>query len=142
MGQDLKDEFNKLVQDWIEYWSIFSDPSKNTRDFRKAVATGEHPLSYVTFKEAEYIKNEPEIAWSLVLELVANAQSEKILALIAAGPLEDLLNRYPEQYIKAIEEQARKNKTFKKCLSGVWESRIPKPIWKRILNVTDDRKRL
>ena len=100
--------------------------------FRKAISTGEHPLSDVLQKEAEYIRKQPDEAWKLILQLVSKAKSDLMLAQIAAGPLEDLLNQYPDKFILPIEEEARKDVRFRKCLTGVWESGIPLPIWKRM----------
>lgn len=48
---------HKFADDWIEYWKIASNPDKNSRAFRKAIETGEHPLAYVLEKEAEYLKH-------------------------------------------------------------------------------------
>lgn len=133
---------NKFAEDWIEYWEIRNDPSRNTRTFRKAIETDEHPLSYVSFQEAETIKNQPEAAWRFILELVARAKSDLMLAMIAAGPLEDLINQYPDQFIQQIEEEARKDARFRKCLTGVWENGIPTPIWKRMVAACGNTPRL
>lgn len=109
----------QFADDWIAYWKIASDPAKNTRAFRKAVETGEHPLSYVLEQEARFLK-QPEMAWQLILELVARADSDMLLSLIGAGPLETMLHRYPGQWTAKIEEQARKDGRFKQCHSYVW----------------------
>lgn len=115
-----EESIRQLARNWIQYWEIASDPDRNTRTFRKQIASGEHPLSDVTFKEAELVNKHPAAAWQLILELVAQTHNEKILALIAAGPLEDLLNRYPDDYKKLAQEMARKDPRFRQCLEMVW----------------------
>ena len=110
----------KLAVDWIHYWQIASNPELNTRTFRKQIERGEHPLSYVLSQEAELMNKDPEGAWQLILELIPKAENEGILALIAAGPLEDLLNRYPDNFKERVDEMARKDALFRKCLAMVW----------------------
>jgi hypothetical protein len=132
-NQNLEDTIQKFIKAWMECMEIRTDPSRNTRTFRKAIEQGEHPLTYITFREAEYIKNEPETAWRIILELIKKSKSNIMLSMIAAGPLENLINGYPDKFIMLIEEQARKNVRFRKCLTGLWQSGIPAPIWNRIV---------
>lgn len=131
-NQNSEDAIQKFVADWLEYYEIKNDPSRNTRAFRKAIETGEHPLADIPFTEHEYIRTEPETAWRIILELTERS-NDNLLGMIAAGPLEDLLNEHPDKFIQRIEEQARKSIRFRECLTGVWKSGIPGPIWERIV---------
>ncbi len=56
----------------------------------------------------------------------------KVLAVVAAGMLEDLLKNAGEEYIDRVETLARDNATFGRMLTGVWSSQIPSPVWERV----------
>lgn len=114
-----KKALSQIADDWIIYWRLASDPATNTRPFRKSVETGKDPLPCVLGQGENYLK-QPEMAWEFILELVERADSDMLLCLIGAGPLETLLSRYPEPFIKKSEDQARKDARFKICLSHVW----------------------
>ena len=58
--------------------------------------------------------------------------SEKILANIAAGPLEDLLVYHGEKFIDRVEEAAQSDPVFKKMLGAVWQNAIPDDVWNRV----------
>jgi hypothetical protein len=57
-----------------------------------------------------------------------------VLANIAAGPLENLLTRSPEQFIDRVAEEARRDARFRGCLTGLW--RVPNSIRPRIEKYT------
>ena len=54
------------------------------------------------------------------LELIEASESEAELAYIAAGPLEDLLNRLGEPAAAALELPARRSEKVRKALEAVW----------------------
>lgn len=64
----------------------------------------------------------------LVAELECDIESS-ILATIAAGPLEDLLNGAGLQFIDRIMALAKSNRRFAKMLTGVWRSDIEPEVW-------------
>jgi hypothetical protein len=68
----------------------------------------------------ELVRNDPEAGWTIILELIEAAQADQVLADIAAGPLEDLLHRSPDQFLDRMEVQARQDFNFRRCLTGVW----------------------
>jgi hypothetical protein len=85
----------------------------------------------------DLVLNRPEEAWPVILELISNAPSNQILADIAAGPLEDLVRQYPEQFADRVEIQARKDPRFRLCLTGVWYSNdLPRDIRDKIEKYT------
>jgi|LakMenEpi03Aug12_release.lakeMendotaPanAssembly.Ray.scaffolds.fasta_scaffold515828_2 hypothetical protein len=126
-------EIKQLAIDWIDYQKIALDPKTCTREFRKAVEQGTHPLSYAIHEIEDYLYSYPDAAWQLILELMILADTPLLLANIAAGPLETLLHKYPYQYIDRIEQQAKKDKKFKECLGYVWQGGVPEEIWRRII---------
>ena len=56
----------------------------------------------------------------MVTRLVELSPDDRILANVAAGPLEDLLKLQPHAFIDRIEEKAREDAKFRRCVSGVW----------------------
>ncbi|AUD77727.1 hypothetical protein CW740_00140 [Kangiella profundi] len=79
------------------------------------------------------LENEhPELCWKIILEILHREPSQKVKEMLAAGPLEDLIDLHGEEYIEVIEEEAKINPEFRKLLRGVWESSTPE-IWNRVL---------
>jgi hypothetical protein len=83
---------------------------------------------------ADLIEFSPETAWEFILEASARDLSEKRRCFLAAGLLEDLLGKHGEKLISKVELEARNCPGFKALLSGVWQGRMPGPIWARVQN--------
>ena len=81
------------------------------------------------------VRNEPEMAWNIIQMMVQNAGSDKILANIAAGPVEDVLAKHGHLLIGRIEAAARKEPVFKKMLGGVWRNAMSEDVWSRLQKV-------
>ena len=78
----------------------------------------------------EIIDRDPEMGWLLVLDLVEAAPDDLVLANIAAGPLENLLNNSSDLLVDRVDNEARRNPKFRRCLTGVWG--LPTSIQSRI----------
>lgn len=74
--------------------------------------------------------------WNVLLAILVlpEPMPDKVLADVAAGLLEDLLNGAGYEYIDRIEHLARENATFGRMLTGVWPSQIPAEVWERVVN--------
>ncbi|MCW9027779.1 MAG: hypothetical protein OQJ80_02510 [Kangiella sp.] len=92
--------------------------------------SGELHWSVNKFFELE--NEHPELCWKAILEVLHREPSEKVKDILAAGPLEDLIDTHGEEYIEVIEEEAKINPEFRKLLRGVWESSTPE-VWNRVL---------
>lgn len=88
--------------------------------------------SWVSGDLDELVKNEPILALEIIIELITHANSIQTLAYIAAGLLEDLLNKHSYKIIEKIETKAAESQRFRLCLSGVWKTKIPDDIWERL----------
>jgi hypothetical protein len=86
------------------------------------------------------ISYKPEVAWEVILQLIHRAFSEKIIGLIAAGPLEELLAQHGEAFIKQVEEMARKDERFCFCLAGVWQNAISASVWQRVVKAVGNQR--
>lgn len=83
------------------------------------------PLFAVCGQVDDLVERDPEAAWSLTLEVIAAAGDDRVLAAIAAGPLENILCRSLEQFIDRTELEARRDPKFRRCLTGVWGLSAP-----------------
>jgi hypothetical protein len=111
-----------LVKSWIKY-------SKDSKKYSTRF--------WAVDKVCDYVQHEPEIAFKIILLLIQEANEDRILALIAAGPLEDFTRLYYKEYMDTIETQLRQNPSFRKCMTGVWfGSNFPKSVLKTILKYT------
>lgn len=78
------------------------------------------------------VRDEPEIAWSAILKILEQSLTDEQFALLAAGPLEDLLAMHGLQFIERVEHEAEKNPRFKELLGGVWQNQMTMEIWGRV----------
>jgi hypothetical protein len=69
------------------------------------------------------VSNEPEVAWTIIIRLVAISPSDSILASIAAGPLEDLLVNHGPGFAERAVALSKQDARFRKCLRGAWLGR-------------------
>ena len=76
---------------------------------------------------------DPEDCWCAILEILSRHPSGDVIAVLAAGPLEDLLVRHGPEFIDRVEQQSRQDAAFRHLLGGVWPSSIPWAVWQRII---------
>jgi Family of unknown function (DUF6869) len=88
----------------------------------------------------ELVRDDVDRAWDVVLELVGRAVDDRLLAYVAAGPLEDLIKWHPHEIIDRVEQQARRDARFRRALSGVWG--VPSSIEERVRTILGDEPRL
>ena len=72
-----------------------------------------------------------EECWQGILAVVHKKPSDWVLGMLAAGPVEDLLQQSGAQFIDRIETEARRDPTSRSMLSGVWQSGSP-DVWARL----------
>jgi hypothetical protein len=72
-----------------------------------------------------------EVCWSGILAVVRRRPSQRVLGMLAAGLVEDLLDEAGAKFIDRIEAESRRDPVFKSMLNGVWESGAP-DIWARV----------
>lgn len=77
---------------------------------------------------------EAEDAWEAILEVLKRQPPAEVIGMLAAGPLEDLINDWGPTFIDRIETEARKNPAFHHLLGGVWKSSTPE-VWQRIESI-------
>jgi hypothetical protein len=84
---------------------------------------------------SELCETSPDRCWEVIDEIRRSDGSDKILASLAAGPLEDLLVQHGHWFIDAVETLARDDEQFRKLLGAVWQNDIAEDVWVRIKRV-------
>jgi len=74
----------------------------------------------------------PESVWSAILKILEHDLTEEQIALLAAGPMEDLLAAHGIQFIERVEREAEQNPRFNHLLGGVWRSSMTEDVWGRV----------
>jgi len=76
--------------------------------------------------------DEPEKAWNAIQEIIALDQSDNILAMVGAGPFEDLMVHHGTLLIDRVESCARVSPPFRRMLGVVWKNEIADHVWDRL----------
>ncbi len=88
--------------------------------------TSEHPLWWAVRGFMDLIlergETEPDDCWRAILRVLELEPPDKVISILAAGPLEDLIGRHGPQFIDRIETESRRNPKFRHLLGGVWTS--------------------
>lgn len=83
-------------------------------------------------KMCELARRDPDLCFSVILEVLASTHDQDVIAVLAAGPLEDVLVHHGARMIPKLEKVAGRDERFKHLLAGVWPSRIAPDVWARI----------
>jgi hypothetical protein len=121
------EDLNQLAKNWITYWT--TQPESQERD----------ELFWVCEKEWDLVREDPESAWRLILEVLKLDQSNHIMEVLSAGPLEDLLAQHGLHFIERVEREAKNNPGFATLLGGVWKNTMSDDVWARV-QASWDRK--
>jgi hypothetical protein len=78
------------------------------------------------------VTEDPERGLALVKEVLRIETHPRMLSVLAAGLLEDLICTEREDVIAAVEAQAHASESFRWLLGGVWYSRVAPAIAQRI----------
>lgn len=97
----------------------------------------EHPCYWAIEKFADLEAGFPELCWQAIREIVERQPAHKILANLAAGPLEELVELHGPEYIDRIEKEAQSSSSFRVLLRELWET-TNETIWSRILRARAD----
>jgi len=90
---------------------------------------------------SDLTKDHPDLALQFVLKVFEKGMSEKMLSMLAAGPLEDLLERNGAVVIDRIETMARQDPKFRDLLGGVWQNAMSNDLWQRVERAANRTKR-
>ena len=68
----------------------------------------------------------------IVLAVLERTSDMDVLAVLAAGPLEDYLVKCGDAEIERIEALAASDDKFKNLLAGVWKNAMSNAVWDRV----------
>jgi hypothetical protein len=93
----------------------------------------DHPLWWAVEKAMYCIEQtNGDALLQFVLAVTDKEPPASVLAVLAAGPLEELIAYSGQEFIDRIEVEARRNPRFRYLLGGVWQHGTPEPIWARV----------
>lgn len=116
-----KEELNKIADAWI----AGSEAERETPEYKRNWWALEQVMNWSLDKE-------PEKLWQFVLTAYKRNFSDRVLSVLAAGPLEDLLARHGADYIEQVERLAETDEKFNLLLGGVWRNSITDEVWNRV----------
>jgi hypothetical protein len=103
--------------------------------YRDSPVLREHDPRYKSIMELDRLAyEEPATAWNLILSILEVDRSTRVLEMLAAGPLEDLIEYHGSEFVDRIEQRALADSEFRRLLGGVWKSGTP-AVWRRIAAV-------
>ena len=81
----------------------------------------------------DLIREQPERGWPLALTLCERlTPDEEAVALLAAGPLENLLSEHGPSFIDRVEARAATDEKLNHLLGGVWRLSMSGDVWARV----------
>lgn len=114
-----------LMQCWARGWS--SDPVEKAE------------YGWACMEPVDDARDNPERAWQCILFALDSPQCSEHFAVLAAGPLEDLLSFHGVAFIDRVETLARRSPQFASLLGEVWQFQMTDEIWHRVRQVWDRR---
>lgn len=64
--------------------------------------------------------SEPDTLWEVVLNVLKLRPSEEVLGMLAASPLEDLIQDHGVRFVDRVADEAGRNPAFAALLPKVW----------------------
>lgn len=114
-------ELNRIADAWIA--------AQEAED-----GTPEHKANWWAVSQVMdwHFDDEADLLWRFILLSCKRRVSDRVAAVLAAGPLEDLLAKHGSNYIDRVEQLANKDEDFNWLLGGVWRSSITTDVWMRV----------
>ena len=75
---------------------------------------------------------DPSETFAAILAMVQIGGSDELIAHVAAGPLEDFLGKYGEQFIEAVHAIALREPQLRHALQFVWRGSMSTDVWRRV----------
>jgi hypothetical protein len=110
------------------------------RDYTLAwTGRGDSSHSWASDELHDMVHAKPERAWPIILSLIRESPADDFLAIVAAGPLEDLLWEHGAVFMDRVETLAAEDRHFRHALAGVCgSSQMSAELWKRLRGAVGD----
>ncbi|MEA9588297.1 hypothetical protein VC279_00570 [Xanthomonas sp. WHRI 10064A] len=109
------------IETWASAYIAFQQDGAGTNE--------NHPLWWAVKRFMDAPGSDE--SWSTILAILGKNPPDSVIGVLAAGPLEDLIQDSGLDYIERIELEARRNPAFRHLLGGVWKSGTPE-VWARL----------
>lgn len=112
----------EIAEEWIEMWSASEVPAVG-------LGVGASVLDW------ELPRQQPDRCLAAILEVLGRidtSEPNRLLGVLAAGPLEDLLEHSGNFVVDQVDLLARRDPAFRLLLNGVWVSGISPDIVARL----------
>jgi len=119
-----KADLDKLVDAWIAGIAR-DDRGRPTNEYEKNWWALEIVMNWI-------YDNQHELLWSFILAVHARDINGKVSHHLAAGPVEDLLSEFGDDYIERVEALAASDVRFQRMLCGVWQNSMSDELWRRL----------
>ena len=132
---------DSLEADWVEADTVEeilkAIPLDRERLMLEYIGYGEAPHGHENWGWASarmyaLIEGVPELAWTLIVEMIDRAPSDNSLGFLAASPLEDLLSKYGPAFIERAESLAAENSKFRRALGMLRRLGMCDDVWERV----------
>lgn len=120
---------SEIAAEWIEKWSASNVPAVGA-EMGASVLDWELP------------REQPDLCLAAILEVLNRIDASapnRLLGVLAAGPLEDLLEHQGATVLEQVNLLARRDPRFRLLLNGVWDSGISPEILARLAQYRDRR---
>lgn len=114
-------ELNEIVTAWI----AAEEAAPNSPECEANWWAIEQVMFWTLDREGEHL-------WRFIVAAYQHDLSDKVIALLAAGPVEDLLAKQGPEFIERVEELARRDPRFNYLLGGVWRNTMTADVWERV----------
>lgn len=83
-------------------------------------------------------RESPDLLWQVVLEVLCTDPPLEVQEILAAGPLEDLIENFGAEMVDRIASEAARNPVFADLLPRVWIPKSDDPITRRYIELGCD----
>jgi hypothetical protein len=122
-------------QEWAENWSRRSDAEiasawidYEARPHSPDVEAGEDDAWWAVDAMMGLAGDDPLRALEICFLIARSSNDPKVLEMLGAGPLEDLLSEDPTLF-DAIFYESKSNNSLVTALRSMWQSTIPDHVW-------------
>ena len=120
---------DEIAEGWIRAWSGTEPP-----------AVG--PSVSASRLDWELPREDPELCLESTIKVLGRidgSSPNRLLAVLAAGPLEDLLAENGGVVVEQVEVLARRSPEFRFLLNGVWDSTIKPEVLSKLAKYRNQR---
>lgn len=124
---DESDDIETIVVAWIAMHSS----ETGTVEYERNSWAGDRLLDWA-------IEGDSKRLWEFVQSAYKRELPDNVLAVLAAGPMEDLLAHHGPEYIGRVEDLARTDPKFNFLLGGVWKNTMTDDVWRRVQAIRNE----